>query len=163
MSTLEELEGGSVWDEEVYGAFRAHVEEEDRLLRQYRRLAADSSSPDVAYLVELILEDEERHHRIFEQLAETVRDVVELEPAQRGVPDIPLRREQSRRLREAIAPLLRFERDECRRMRRLRRSLRPVQETTIWPLLVKTMELDTKKHILILEHILAISKGVFPD
>jgi len=160
MTATSELEGGSVWDEEVYSAFRAHVSEEDELLAEYRRLAADTGSPDVAYLVGLIAEDEERHHRLFEELAESLRGVVELEPGGHGVPDIPLRREGAA-LRKATAELIAFERADARKLRQLRRELKPVAETTIWPLLIETMELDTKKHILILRHIAAIADGLF--
>ncbi len=161
MTALEQLEGGSVWDDEVYNAFRSHVEDEGRLLSAYRELADDPSNPDVAYLIRMIMDDERRHHAVFERLANTVRSVVELEPSAAGVPDIPLRRDGSRALRRATEQLLRFEREDARRLRKLRHALRPVDETTIWPLLVETMELDTRKHILILKHILAISGGVF--
>jgi hypothetical protein len=94
---------------------------------------------------------------------ETVRTVVELEPGGHGLPDIPLRRSGSQALRKATGELLRAERQDARRLRRLRHALRPVHETTIWPLLVETMECDTKKHILILKHILAVSGGVFGE
>lgn len=163
MTTLQELEGGSVWDDEVYNAFRTHVEEEDRLLAVYRELAASSGAPDVAYLLEMIMSDEQRHHQLFEQLALAVRVVVELEPAESAVPDVPLRRSGSAALRTSLNNLLRFEREDAHRLRKLRHALRPVQETTIWPLLVETMELDTKKHILILKRLMRISGGVFGD
>ncbi len=160
---LEQLDGGSAWDDEVYNAFRSHVQEEDRILASYEALAGEQSSPDVAFLVRMIAEDEKRHHELFAQLADTVRTVVELEPSAHAVPDIPLRRDDAQFLRRAASELLRFERDDARRLRKLRRELRPVHETTIWPLLVETMELDTKKHILILKHILKIAGGVFGD
>lgn len=160
---IEHLEGASVWDEEVYEAFRQHVEEENRILLLYRKAARTAGSPDVEYLVNLILEDEKRHHKMFEQLAETVREVVALEPAADGVPDIPLRRETSAALRKVTAELLHFEREDAKKLRQLKRSLRPVGQTTIWPLLIETMQLDTKKHILILEHIERIAGGVFGE
>ncbi|HTW99986.1 MAG TPA: hypothetical protein VMD59_14480 [Acidimicrobiales bacterium] len=162
-ASQEHLEGGSVWDDEVYRAFREHVVEEDKVLSSYRQLAGDATSPDVAYLVNMIMEDEKRHHRTFEELATTVRQVVDIEPADGGVPDIPLRREGHKALRNTTEELLRLEREDAKRLRQLRRTLRPVAETTIWPLLVEMMELDTKKHILILKHILAISGGVFGE
>ena len=163
MTGLDELEGGSVWDEEIYQAFRSHVEEEDHLLQEYKRLAENESSPDVAYLTSLILDDEKRHHKLFEQLAETVRHVVELVPDAAGVPDVPLRRPGSHSLRTVTEQLLKFEREDLRKLRQLRRSLKPVAETTIWPLIVETMELDTRKHILILKHVLDIAGGIFGD
>ena len=156
----DHLEGGSVWDEEVYQLFRQHVSEEEHIIASYRRLASDAS-PDVAYLVNLIVEDERRHHRIFEELAATLRQVVEVEPGDKVVPDVPLRRSGSQGLRAALESLLSFERADASRLRRLRRSLRAVSDTTIWPLLVESMELDTKKHVLFLRYLVDKSSGIF--
>ncbi|HTW98914.1 MAG TPA: hypothetical protein VMD59_09065, partial [Acidimicrobiales bacterium] len=79
------------------------------------------------------------------------------------IPDVPVRRDGSHWLREMVNELLHFEREDAKRLRQLKRTLHPVSETTIWPLLIEAMELDTKKHILILKHILAISGGIFGD
>jgi hypothetical protein len=148
------------WDVELYDAFRAHVQEESDLLDSYLRLGASLESPDVAYLVDLIVEDEQRHHRLFEQLAETLRADIELGERADAVPDVPVRRADAAALRAATAALLRFEREDARRLKLLRRSLKPVAQTTLWPLLVETMELDTRKHILILEHLQRIAEGM---
>ncbi len=164
--TLEaHLDGASTWEEGVFGAFSAHVKEEEEILARYRELASDAASPDIAYLLKMIIADEERHHALFNELAATVSRVVEMSPDSPGVgvPDVPLRRHDSARLRATVNELLRFERDDARRLHQLRRDLRPVADTTIWPLLVEAMELDTKKHVLILKHILGISNGIFGD
>ena len=44
----------------------AHGEQEGAILERYQRFADDSSSPAVRYLVRLIVEDEERHHRVLD-------------------------------------------------------------------------------------------------
>ena len=160
MSALEELEGASSWDQQIYGAFRAHVEEEDRLLAEYAKLSGDLDDPDVAYLVDLILEDEQRHHRVFEQLASTIRSDALFGPRDDAVPDVPVRRADPRRLLDVTRALLKVEREDARRLRRLQRDLKPVSGTTLWPLLVETMRLDTRKHIVILEHLREIARGI---
>lgn len=49
--------------------------------------------------------------------------------------------------------LIEFERDDEKALQRLKKELRPVRDTTLFWLLVTLMELDTKKHIAILEFI----------
>ena len=54
-------------------------------------------------------------------------------------------------MREAAREFLEVERADERDLHRLQKSLKTVKDTTIWSLLVDMMELDTKKHQLILE------------
>ena len=65
--------GASAWEQELFDHFRSHVENERELIAEYGELAKASSVPGFRYLTELILADEERHHRQFADLAETVR------------------------------------------------------------------------------------------
>src|ERR1035441_11038766 len=57
---------------EVVEALDRHGREEGELLERYKRFVDESASPAVRYLVRLILEDEERHHRVLEDLANTI-------------------------------------------------------------------------------------------
>src|ERR1039458_2764725 len=57
---------------EVVEALDRHGREEGELLERYRRFVDESESPAVRYLVRLVLEDEERHHRVLEDLANTI-------------------------------------------------------------------------------------------
>jgi len=154
------LQGASVWEEELFEAFRSHADQEHQLLDLYRAVADDVSSPDVSFLVRLILEDEERHHRLFEELAGTLRAQVELESDQSTIPDVPLHRKDPSGLVDVTDRLLALERDDGKKLRELRKQLRPVEETTVWPLVIETMELDTKKHIALLKHIRKLAKGI---
>ena len=54
-------------------------------------------------------------------------------------------------VRAAAREFLEVERADERDLHRLQKSLKTVKDTTIWSLLVDMMELDTKKHQLILE------------
>jgi hypothetical protein len=154
------LQGASVWEEDLYESFRAHAEQEDQMLGDYQKLADDMSSPDVSFLVRLILEDEERHHRLFGELAAALRAQVELEPAQSSIPDVPLHRRDPAALLAATDRLLELEHEDARKLKELRKQLRPVEETTVWSLLVETMELDTKKHIALLRHVRKLAHGI---
>lgn len=156
----ETIAGASTWEQELYEQLLHHVEAEDDILATYQGLAADAGSPDVAYLAELVVDDERRHHRIFEQLAASIRAEAELSHSSDGVPHIPITRQDPNALLAATERLLAMEHEDRRALRELRRTLRPVADTTLWSLLVETMELDTRKHIAILRHIRAIAKGM---
>lgn len=156
----ETLVGASVWEQDLYDQLTAHVATEESVLGTYRQLASDAASPDIAYLAGLIVDDEVRHHRIFEQLASSIRAEAELRQAADGVPHIPLTRPDPTALLEATERLLAMEHEDRKALKELRRSLRPVASTTLWALLVETMELDTRKHIAMLRYIRSIVKGL---
>jgi rubrerythrin len=158
--TTARLQGASTWEEGLFEAFQSHAEQEHQLLDTYRALADDLSSPDVSFLVRLILEDEERHHRLFEELAGTLRAQIELEPEPTTIPDVPLHRKDPSALIDVTDHLLALEREDSKKLRELRKQLRPVEETTVWSLIIETMELDTKKHIALLKHIRKLAKGI---
>ena len=80
------LVGASVWEEELYGHLISHVDNERDILVGYQQAAAESGSPAFRYLASLIIEDEIRHHRIFDDLAEALRADAELRPETPQVP-----------------------------------------------------------------------------
>ena len=55
------------------------------------------------------------------------------------------------RLVAALDDLLAVEKDDAQQLKTLEKSLKDVRHTTVWPLLVELMEMDTRKHIKILE------------
>lgn len=156
----ETIAGASIWEQELHEQLRRHIDSEEEVLGAYRALADGSGSPDVVYLVDLIVDDEERHHHILEQLEVSVRAEAELTETSHGVPHIPLTRRDPAALATATERLLSMEDEDRQALKALRRSLRPVASTTLWSLLVETMELDTRKHIAILRHIRSIAKGL---
>lgn len=156
----ETIMGASVWEQELYDQVARHVQTEDEILSGYRQLAEDAGSPDVAYLAGLIVEDEQRHHRIMEELSRSVLAEAQLTESKEGIPSVPLTRSDPSALLVATERLLAMEHEDRRALKELRRNLRPVASTTLWALLVETMELDTRKHIAILRHIRSIAKGL---
>ncbi|HVC26259.1 MAG TPA: hypothetical protein VND23_10920 [Acidimicrobiales bacterium] len=157
---IDDLVGASTWEQEVYDQIRSHIDAEAGFVDSYGALADDVESPDISYLAKLIMEDEQRHHRVFEELASSMRAEVELRSPSEGVPDVSIVRKNSSELLERTEKLLALEREDLRSLKHLRRSLQPVEETTLWVLLVETMELDTRKHIAILRHIRKIARGM---
>lgn len=149
-----EKTGASVWSRELVALLERHAAEEGAILSRYQQAATSAESPAVRYLVNLILEDERRHHRVMEELANAVAwDGFNPDDGNQ-VPDglgkeRPELIEETRRLRD-------FERQDARELTELRERFRDFSKTTIWGLLVDTMLLDTRKHQLILDFILKI-------
>jgi hypothetical protein len=149
MSVGERPVGLSSWEERLYDHLLEHVETERAVLDEYDELASRSSG-HVRYLLEMIGTDEARHHHLYEQWAATIREMAQLRDATDGIP--PLHAEDDpHAVVRAAEHLLAVEREDETELRRLRKDLTDFEDTTLWPLLVDLMRLDTQKHIKILE------------
>jgi rubrerythrin len=147
------LIGASVWEEELYQHLTTHLDNERDLLIAYQQAATESKSAAFRYLAELIIEDEKRHHRLFEDLANALRSDVEMRPVEPAVPDLSGFGELPAKVVELTEQLLAREEQDAGELRHLSRELRDVRDTTLWQLLVKVMELDTEKHAEILRFV----------
>lgn len=148
METGERPVGLSEWEERLYDHLRGHVASESALLHRYDELAKQETG-HVRFLLELIGEDEARHHRLFEQWVDTIKVLPLIAPAG-GLPEL-VREQDPKALSAAVDELLAVEHDDTRHLRQLRKELKDYRDTTIWLLLVELMESDTQKHIKILE------------
>lgn len=147
----EDVVGASFWERSLLEMLQAHEAEEADVEQAYRQLAEQINAPDVRFLINLVLEDEERHHRWLGQLANSVKALA----VDDHNPDIPWvgRLDDKDELRAATKRFLNIERQDAKGLRHLMRELHDVEETTLWALLVKLMLLDTEKHIEILRFI----------
>ena len=148
--------GASVWERELFDHFRSHIDNERELIAEYGELVESTSVPGFRYLAELILADEERHHRLFTDLAETIRAEAEFRFGDSPVPPIALARlpeDERQRILELTDRFLAVERHDEHDLGRLAKQLEPVRDTTLWQLLVRLMQADTDKHIQILRFI----------
>jgi hypothetical protein len=152
--TLTELRGipNYEFEHDVLDLLESHGTREGTLLDSYRRVV-DESPPGgaVEYLVRLILEDEERHHRVLTEMANYIRSLVwevEVEPK---APGMAARSDPS--LVVETKRLLGFEIEDAKQLRKLRKALRGSPKSWLHPLLVDLMLHDTAKHIAILKHI----------
>lgn len=142
---------GSVWEEELLDRLERHAEGENKLLASYSQMV-DEAPPHVRYLVKLLLADEVRHHRVFEEMANALRSDIEFRDIGPRVPRIDRIGDDANLLRQT-EQLLEFERADLKSLRDLAKELKPVRKTTLWSLLVEMMELDTEKHIRLLRFI----------
>jgi hypothetical protein len=145
--------GPSAWARDLYAHLTNHVDLERAMLEEYRSAAEASSSKAFEYLVNLLVEDEIRHHRIFLELADSL-ETMSLRPGEEPpVPYVDFNRTNSESVLDLTEKLLENEERDALEMKRLRRELRDVKDTSIWSLLVDLMERDTQKHIAILRFV----------
>src|SRR5580765_2848654 len=117
MVTTDRPMGLSVWEGELYDTIVAHIRSETDVLDRYGDLA-EGSEGHVKFLLELIGEDEGRHHRLFEQWADTIRADARLESASDGIP-YPAREHDPAELLAAVDDLLAVEKHDRRQLRAL--------------------------------------------
>lgn len=145
------LVGASEWEETLYEHLTTHEEDERELLIEYQQAAQQSKSPAFSYLVSLIVEDEVRHHRLFADLAESLRTDAELRPEEPVIPRLGRWGPDPSHIVELSERLIEHERQDLQLLRHLRREMTDVSDTTLWDLLIRLMEADTSKHIEILD------------
>jgi hypothetical protein len=144
--------GSSVWERELFAHLTSHGQMEGALLEEYRRAAEGSQSKALTYLVNILIEDELRHHRVFAELAQSLKSDAELS----GDPVIPrmdFDRVDGAAVLEVTDRLLQREKKDSEELKRLQRELRDVEDTTLWGVLVDVMRHDTQKHIAILQFV----------
>lgn len=146
----ESSAGVSPWERALYKHLVSHVETERGLLESYRAAAQESPSKALRYLINLLIEDEVRHHRLFGELASSLRAESMLGGEEAAVPPMDFDRDNHEEVVALTDSLLAKELEDQVELRRLRKEMRLVEDTTLWTLLVELMERDTQKHIAIL-------------
>ena len=142
---MTEAQPGEWWAT-ITHAFESHLREEAHFLDDYEELCEEVSDPGARFLIELILADERRHHDLFEQLAAAARG------ADGGTPGPPrLPADEAARLLAPTERFLEAELEDREHLKELRKQLRPARDDTLWRLIIELMDLDTAKHVKILE------------
>jgi hypothetical protein len=153
--TNQSSAGPSAWERDLFAHVTSHVEAESGLLKEYSAVAQQTESKAFGYLVNLLIDDEIRHHRIFTQLAESIRTVAELGREEPIIPYMDFHRADPAVVLNGARQLLEREEQDARELKRLQREMRDVKDTSLWSLLVDLMQRDTQKHIAILRFVKA--------
>jgi len=133
-----------------------HGKTEGAMLSRYQRFVQEASAPETRYLVSLIIDDEQRHHRVLGEMANAIAWGLSNESPDPAVPDITHRDAGNRVLYEETQSLLKAEEQDRLELQDLRKRLKPFRDITLWELIVDLLLLDTEKHIRILR---LIAKG----
>ena len=128
----------------------SHVELEQDAFAEYVAATQGTKSNALRYLVNLIVEDEKRHHQMFADMARSLKAEIEELTPETLVPGLDFDRIDQTGTVEIIDRLLHLELDDKVELKELRRQVRDVEDTTLWGLLVELMQRDTDKHIAIL-------------
>ena len=153
MMTNASWAGPSATDRALHAHLTKHIETERGLLEEYSDIAAGTESKAFRYLVNLLIEDEIRHHRIFADLAESVETIALMKAKEPAVPFIDFVPADRNAVLEATERLLEHEIEDARDLKRLRRELRNTKDESLKGLLVELMQRDTEKHIAILRFV----------
>jgi hypothetical protein len=145
--------GGSAWEQDLYAHLAGHAQAERAMLDEYAAAAATTESKALAYLINLLITDEVRHHQLFDELAASLKVMAELSSDDPVVPSMDFRRFDRTAVLEVTERLLKREREDAKELKRLHRELKDVEDTTLWSLLVDVMRRDTDKHIAILDFV----------
>lgn len=145
--------GVSAWAQETVDHVTGHMDNEREALRAYGDLALRARDPRVRMLVEQILDDEIRHHQQFDELRAGLRAEMEGRGSEQrggdgagaGDGDDPAA------LLRTTEELLALEKADLAELRGLAKRLRQVEDTAWRAVVVDAMELDTRKHVLLLE------------
>jgi hypothetical protein len=151
--TDESSAGPSPFERNLHGHLTSHVHAERGLLEQYSAVAEQTESKAFRYLVNLLIEDEIRHHRFFLEIADSLKSEASLSGEEPAIPDIDFVRADREAVLDGTKHLLRAEERDARELRRLQHELRSVRDVSLWSLLVDLMQHDTQKHIAMLRFV----------
>lgn len=138
------------WWVRIAHEFQTHTRDELHFLERYDAAMLEIDDPAARNLLHMILRDEHLHHDLFEAMTHQV--LGEDGTGGAGVPTPSPA--VARSLIEPTERFLEAERDDRKRLRKLAKELAPLERESMWPLLVGLMEIDTEKHVRILEYLL---------
>jgi rubrerythrin len=140
------------WLFHLLSHLESHVRTEHGLLETYSMTAQQTESKAFRYLVNLLIEDETRHHRLFSELVDSLKTATTYgkDPT---IPYLDFDRADHALVLDGTEELLTIEEEDVRELKQLQQELRAVKDTTLWSLLVELMQRDTQKHIAILRFV----------
>jgi hypothetical protein len=146
--------GTKEWEDDIYEHVSTHGQVEGEILEEYQKLASDEDmSPAFRYLAGMILDDETRHHQIFDDLAATMGAMRDHSGAEPAIPSLTGFHTDRFRITRVTDELLRIEHDDLRELREFSKQMKELRNINLWGFLIELMIDDTKKHIKILEFI----------
>jgi rubrerythrin len=142
--------GWSLGETELFAHLSSHAAREGAILDEYAQAATATQSKALAYLVEILMEDERRHHRWFAELASSLEVDASFSGTEPAIPWMDFHRADRVAVRNVTDRLLEHEKADEHELDRLQQELRKTNGSTLWVLLVELMQRDTDKHIAVL-------------
>jgi len=129
-----------------------HARAEAAALAEYEHLATASGDPVVAFVMRMILDDEERHHHLLNRMAASLRDALDGTQSPQALPTTPVSSEGSPELAALARKLIDEEHGHVKQMRSLARSEKQIGEG-LDALLLEVMARDSEKHAWLLQFV----------
>jgi hypothetical protein len=147
--------------ERLIRALEAHAAAEAHDVVNCQQLAQRADDPVLALLVDLIVEDEQRHHVLLRSMIRRLQEEAEFYPNPVPSPTALPVPSDSARLAETfnaemaarVRALIRDEHEGARHVRHLARQ-EPTLYDGLYPLLLETIARDSEKHATILRYVL---------
>ena len=146
-------DGSTTWVEKLYNHVNQHVQVEQGLLEGYISATSGTESAALAYLVDLIVEDEKRHHRMFSEFAAALKHNLNWTSFGDEVPAMDFYKADPAQIRKLTDELLANEEGDLLELKHLHKMVKEAKDANLWDLLVQIMQRDTEKHIAILTFI----------
>lgn len=137
--------------EKLMSAFEAHESEEKVFLQNYRAIVENCKNPMAAFLLNLIITDEERHQAVVHSMAATIKgSLTWTQPADALRGTAELGAEESAALLQLTEKFIKEEKKGIREYKKLIKTSRDYYQG-LFVLLIETMIYDSQKHVMILE------------
>ncbi|HLG71739.1 MAG TPA: hypothetical protein VK009_15070 [Chloroflexota bacterium] len=140
--------------EKLFAQLEAHERDEEETLKDYQAAAKDAPDAGFRYLMGLVLEDEERHHRLSKAMADEVEQSLLWLRGNEPLPEIHPTTEARQNLLRQTEQFLQIEEDGDRQLAALHDQVKDLHAGLL-QLMVDIMRADTHKHIQILKYIKA--------
>ena len=129
--------------------FQSHATHEERWLSSYREIAKETSDPQIRFLLDLIVADEERHHELTARMMSKLKDELAWTRPTEIARKAGESGEKSKRLLASVENFLGAERDAIKEYERLKKESQGLYRN-VFALLYTTMIHDSHKHMEIL-------------
>ena len=144
--------------ERLIRALEAHASAEAHDLATLQELAERSTDPVLKMLLELVADDEQRHHSLLQSMVRRLQEEVEFVSSPTGVP-VPVDTEPGQfQAATLLRSLIRDEHEGARHLRHIARQ-EPQLYEGLYPLLLETIARDSEKHATILRYLLQRVEG----
>lgn len=130
--------------------FQSHARDEERWLSSYREIAEESTDPLTGFLLNLIVADEERHHKLMARMISKLEDELAWTSAKRTVRTGVESGARRKRLLGAVERMVGAEQKGIQEYEHLKKASRNLRRD-VFELLYGTMIRDSQKHMAILE------------
>ena len=136
--------------ERLMEEFETHETHEAAFVRRYREIFQTMHNPLVKFLLELILSDEEKHHKVLESMTSTLKGALTWTRFENAIEGLYNLGQQKDEILDVTEEFIRAERKEIVEYRKLMRASKRYYQG-LFTLFLATMIHDSEKHIEILE------------